>query len=120
MSAEPLLESVSLDGLPIEMIQWLIIGGESGARARPFDLQVAADIMREAKEQGVPVFMKQLGRKLVARDRHSRERLLQLVCKSGDDTAEWPRNFRVRRLPEPARHNVAPPGSTGGAESPKK
>lgn len=99
VSAEPLLEPVSLEGLPIEMLHWLIIGGESGPGARPFSLSAAWSLMEQAREHQIPVFMKQFGRRPVAR-RGRREHVLQLEDSAGGDMGEWPKRFRIRRLPE--------------------
>lgn len=43
-------------------LDWVIIGGESGTGARPMNSQWARDIVRQCKEAGVPVFVKQMGR----------------------------------------------------------
>jgi protein gp37 len=61
VSAEPLLED--LGELDLEGIDWVIIGGESGAGARPFDVTWADHLIERSKLQGVKVFVKQLGRK---------------------------------------------------------
>lgn len=42
-------------------IDWIVVGGESGPGARPFDIQWARDIIAQCKAAGVPVFVKQLG-----------------------------------------------------------
>jgi protein gp37 len=42
-------------------LDWVIIGGESGPGARPFDVAWARHIIAQCKTAGVPVFMKQLG-----------------------------------------------------------
>jgi len=50
-------------------IDWLIIGGESGGSkekfARPLHLAAARQVMAQAKEAGVPVFFKQMGRRII-------------------------------------------------------
>lgn len=46
---------------PCEGIEWLIVGGESGPGARPFDIAWARSAIEQCKAAGVPVFMKQLG-----------------------------------------------------------
>jgi protein gp37 len=48
-----------LDGL--RMLDWVVIGGESGTAARPFDIAWAASLIEQCKEAGVACFMKQLG-----------------------------------------------------------
>lgn len=42
-------------------LDWIVIGGESGPRARPCDLAWIRDILRQCREAGVPPFVKQLG-----------------------------------------------------------
>jgi protein gp37 len=42
-------------------IDWLIVGGESGPGARPFDLEWARSVVAQCKDAGVAVFVKQLG-----------------------------------------------------------
>ena len=68
VAAEPLLG-------PVDLVSWLplpawearpkldcvIVGGESGASARPMDLAWARSIVAQCKDAGVPVFVKQLG-----------------------------------------------------------
>lgn len=44
-----------------ERIHWVIVGGESGAKCRPFDLSWARSLRDECKKAGVAFFMKQLG-----------------------------------------------------------
>ncbi len=42
-------------------IDWVIIGGESGPKARPMEDAWARDILAQCKAAGVPAFMKQMG-----------------------------------------------------------
>jgi len=58
VSCEPLLGPPSLD---LEGISWVIVGGESGARARPIDPQWVRQIRQQCEEAGVPFFFKQWG-----------------------------------------------------------
>jgi len=46
---------------PTVGISWLIVGGESGPHARPFDLAWARSVVAECKRAGVPCFYKQGG-----------------------------------------------------------
>lgn len=85
-------------------INWIIVGGESGPGARPFDLQWARDTIAQCKAAGVPVFVKQLGAYPVAqRDVNGKvlTKLFQLNKKGGDIT-EWPEDLRVREYPQAA------------------
>lgn len=59
VSAEPLLDSIrSLDLTPID---WLIVGGESGPRARMLREGWVLDLINAAEASDTPVFVKQLG-----------------------------------------------------------
>lgn len=42
-------------------LDWVIVGGESGPGARPFDLQWARDVRRQCKDAGAAFFMNQVG-----------------------------------------------------------
>lgn len=42
-------------------IRWVIVGGESGAGARPMDIEWARQIVRDCAEGGTACFVKQLG-----------------------------------------------------------
>ena len=62
VSAEPLLERVDLsEYLNNGMLDWVIVGGESGPNARPMDLDWAEDLLEQCAKAGVPFFLKQLG-----------------------------------------------------------
>jgi len=61
LSLEPLigpLESLRLDG-----IDWVIVGGESGPRARPIRKEWIESIQFQCEVAGVPFFFKQWGRR---------------------------------------------------------
>jgi protein gp37 len=59
---EPLLGPIALPPKWLRDIDWIIIGGESGAGARPMDPQWVDDIIFNAEIHQVPVFFKQWGR----------------------------------------------------------
>lgn len=74
VSYEPALERIDWDkvylGAPsADWIDWIIVGGESGAGARPMDLQWARDTMDHCQVSGAAFFMKQLGGHPDKRDR---------------------------------------------------
>jgi protein gp37 len=113
ISAEPLLEEVSfrwakwqplskrpgestnhLDGL--RRLDWVIVGGESGAGARLFRVEWARSIIEQCRAANVPVFMKQIGANPI-----SALGLGGMISNSkGGDPAEWPEDLRVREFPE--------------------
>ena len=59
LSLEPLLGP--LPGLPLEEIDWVIAGGESGPGARPMEADWVRDIRDNCLESNVPFFFKQWG-----------------------------------------------------------
>lgn len=59
LSIEPLLEDIGK--LDLTNIQWVIVGGESGPKARPMRLEWIINIKRQCKEQNVSFFFKQWG-----------------------------------------------------------
>lgn len=59
LSVEPLLED--LGAINLSGIQWVIVGGESGKKARPMRPEWAENVRREAERAGVAFFFKQWG-----------------------------------------------------------
>lgn len=59
LSLEPLLGP--LDNLRLDGIDWVIVGGESGPRARPMDSEWVISIRDQCLEANVPFFFKQWG-----------------------------------------------------------
>jgi len=59
LSCEPLIGP--LDNLPLRGIRWVIVGGESGPRARPMQAEWALSVLRQCRAAGVPFFFKQWG-----------------------------------------------------------
>ncbi len=59
LSIEPLLSD--LGEIDLSDIQWVIVGGESGAKARPMNPSWVEEIRRQANEQQVAFFFKQWG-----------------------------------------------------------
>jgi len=59
LSLEPLLGP--LPHLDLECIDWVIVGGESGPRARPMRESWVLDIRDQCRASGVPFFFKQWG-----------------------------------------------------------
>jgi protein gp37 len=53
ISAEPLLDSLYVGKRPLTLdgIHWLIVGGESGGKARPFHLAHARELIRDARSR---------------------------------------------------------------------
>ena len=61
LSLEPLLGP--LENLDLSGIDWVIVGGESGPKARPMDPAWAVDLRDQCLHAGVPFFFKQWGGK---------------------------------------------------------
>jgi len=59
ISIEPLLEDIG--SLNLENIHWVIVGGESGVKARPMEREWALNIKHECETQNVAFFFKQWG-----------------------------------------------------------
>lgn len=112
-------------------IDWLIVGGESGNGARPFDIEWAHGSVEQCKRAGVAVFVKQLGAQCISmapfQPKNARwgwalengERppwRLMSQHKKGGDPSEWPEDVRVRQIPESA----ALPNSEAQAGKPKR
>jgi protein gp37 len=90
-------------------LDWIIVGGESGPGARPFDVAWARSVVQQCKAAGVACFVKQLGSRPVDETRNaglapgvaSNEFNVrwQLRSKKGGDMQEWPSDLRVREFP---------------------
>lgn len=119
VSAEPLLGTLDL-GECLSHLDWVIVGGESGSGARPFDIQWARDIIAQCKDSGVPCFVKQIG-SIPVWDRcgivafnptlglcnlppvetpEGYRWRIKTEDRKGGDPSEWPEDLRVREFPE--------------------
>ena len=98
VSYEPALGPVDFGHFLTHGLHWLIVGGESGPGARPFDLAWARSAVQQCRDAGVAVFVKQMG---------SRPRCdvpggyaeIQFRDRKGGDMSEWPEDLRVREFP---------------------
>ena len=61
LSIEPLLGPVELTGPMLRGVRWVIVGGESGHKARPMDSKWAINIQRACRRHSVNFFFKQWG-----------------------------------------------------------
>jgi protein gp37 len=59
LSCEPLIGS--LEGIDLQDIHWVIVGGESGPGARPMQIEWVREIFRACRGEKVPFFFKQWG-----------------------------------------------------------
>lgn len=123
-------------------IDQVIVGGESGPGARPFDVAWARGVIRQCRAAGVSAFCKQLGANVRDRndagwdgmepeswpahidwpsrvdvngyreDHRGAHVRVRLFDRKGEDMSEWPSDIRVREFPRPA----APPAESTGVE----
>lgn len=107
LSCEPLLEEIDIASYlkahewnddfsaTHSVIDWAIIGGESGSKARPFHLSWARSLIQQCKDAGVAVFVKQLGSHYVtASGVH-----WQCGSRKNGDPEGWEEDLRVRQFP---------------------
>ena len=78
------------------LVDWVILGGESGPGARPFTLGWGKDIVRQCRAADVPVFVKQVGAHPVNREG---ERCPHIRDHKGKVVEEWPEALRIREFP---------------------
>jgi protein gp37 len=111
-------------------LKWVIVGGESGPKARTCDVEWVRSIVQQCQAADVPVFVKQLGANVVTRndmvedqfnsgesgwpdpaveydihgfreDYQGADCRIRLRDPKGGDPAEWPEDLRLREFPEP-------------------
>ena len=126
LSLEPLVDHVELRLDEYEspgwyeyrkhLIDWVIVGGESGPNARPCNIAWIRDIVNQCKEAGVSCFVKQLGANPVTtlpsmvvggatNGQGPNGRIpemtgqLKFADPKGGDMSEWPEDLRVREVP---------------------
>lgn len=93
-------------------IDQIIVGGESGPGARPFDIAWARSTIKQCREAGVACFVKQLGARPFAVDGSVDAKNwafctgfmddlggIHLKSRKGGDMQEWPEVLRVREFP---------------------
>lgn len=129
VSVEPLIERITLDSGPRggpprwmtgevdrddPQIDWVIIGGESGPKARPCNVAWVRSLVQQCHAADVPAFVKQLGADCRDDDPISRcswpglthfqanrdeQCRVMLHDTKGGDPEEWPDDLRVREFP---------------------
>jgi protein gp37 len=87
------LQGFPLPHAPGPRVDWVIVGGESGPKARPFDLGAARRIVADCKSAGVAAFVKQLG------ERWARDTGTHREDAHGGTPELWPEDLRVREMP---------------------
>lgn len=124
VSAEPLVSEIDLDAVADDCsntdcgsawIDFAIVGGESGPKARPCNVEDIRSLIAQCRAAEVPCFVKQLGQSVIVRasedfnnfgyvDSNHNDDLeghywLRLRDPKGGDPEEWPEDLRVRQLP---------------------
>jgi protein gp37 len=86
ISAEPLLGPLVYDSPELDLrdIDWLIVGGESGAGHRRLDLEWVRDLRDACQANGTAFFVKQLG-----------------GARPGTKLEDLPADLRIREMPAP-------------------
>lgn len=92
VSVEPLLEAVDLRPW-LKDITWVIVGGESGPRARGCNIQLIKRVIEQAREASVPLFFKQAGAF------PSGYSPFEIRDPKGANPMEWPPEMRIRQFP---------------------
>lgn len=92
-----------------DMIDWVIVGGESGRDARPCNVRYVRSIVQQCQAAGVACFVKQLGANVLGGQGDgewrgagaaSGVRRIKFRDPKGGDPDEWPEDLRVREFPE--------------------
>lgn len=79
-------EAISL----LRDLDWVIVGGESGPKARPFREEWALDIKQQCAAAGIAFYFKQYGSNAFTGAN---------VHGKGDDPAEWPSDLQCQQFP---------------------
>lgn len=91
LSCEPLLDNLKLTDDDLQGIDWVIIGGESGAKHRPCEIGWIEDIVEACQRNNIAVFVKQLGSHLA--------KIHKLNHSKGEDINEFPKHLRIQQFP---------------------
>ena len=103
LSLEPLLEDPG--ELNLTGIHWVIVGGESGPKARPFDVAWARNTIAQCKGARVACFVKQLGANRVSTTPNYPDQWMAAVKdRKGGNPSEWSWDLRVRQFPTPGEN----------------
>lgn len=90
-------------------LDWIIVGGESGPRARRCNVAWIRSIVEQCRATGTPCFVKQMGAQpRAAHDEHEAEDLrwtgpMSATRGAHGDPHQWPEDLRVREFPTGTR-----------------
>ena len=130
LSIEPILGAIKFRPEWLAALAWIIVGGESGSKARPNWVPNIRAIVRQGKRAGVAVFVKQMGANCQDRNDAGFEGCeptewpdmdpdrvehdldgtrdgyqgapvrIRLKSRAGSDPSEWPEDLRVQEFPQ--------------------
>lgn len=98
VSIEPAQEYVNVDFSAWEGngIGWAIVGGESGPKARPFDVNIALRVLNASGMRSGYTWVKQLGSVRLGLTQDYEDAIKH---RAGADMSEWPACLRVQQRP---------------------
>lgn len=101
LSLEPLWDEIILNGITLNLVDWIIVGGESGNETgrylyRPCKLEWIENIVERCRHFGIPVFVKQLGTYLAKE--------MKLKDRHGGNIDEFPKHLQIREFPKSAEN----------------
>ncbi len=103
LSIEPLLEKIDLVksiGDLEECFHWVIIGGESGEKARNIYFEWIENLLADCSYLKIASFVKQLGSNLESNRMQYPYTINTITDRKGGDITEWPANLAVRQFPK--------------------
>jgi protein gp37 len=82
-------------------VDWIVVGGESGPDARPFDIDYARSTIAQCREADTRCFVKQLGANPIETDDGREDTGFRVALRDpkGGDPSEWPDGLNVREFP---------------------
>lgn len=83
----------------LRKVDWVVVGGESGPKARECHADWIRSLVRQCQSAEVPVFVKQVGSRPIDRSVRAAEWGVVKDPKGGDPN-EWPMDLCVRQFPE--------------------
>jgi protein gp37 len=121
VSYEPALAEVSFrnEWMGTNKLTWIVVGGESGPRARPFNIDWARSVIAQCKLMNVACFVKQFGSNVewdgivnpakgqlwpqgtaTMQDTGRGTWRIRLNHHKGGNMDEWPKDLQVREYPQ--------------------
>ena len=85
---------------PLDKGDLIIVGGESGPKARPCNIAWLRSVAQQCQAVGVACWVKQVGANAYEVSEFDRAYPLKTKHKAGADPAEWPSDLQVQQMPE--------------------